>query len=147
MEVKNVISKIAALTIIGILLTTAFVIGAISVMITIHNTANVQTIGVSVTWSNNGTDVTSMNWGDVTNNTITQLRDLINITNIGTSPITLSFDVSNISPSNAILDLTWDYNGTVLNQHQFVLVQMSLSITSTVAGSFTFDTAIIGTEA
>jgi hypothetical protein len=146
MEVKNVISKIAALTIIGILLTTAL-IGAISVMITIHNTANVQTIGVSVTWSNNGTDVTSMNWGDVTNNTITQLRDLINITNIGTSPITLSFDVSNISPSNAILDLTWDYNGTVLNQHQFVLVQMSLSITSTVAGSFTFDTAIIGTEA
>jgi hypothetical protein len=143
MEVKNVISKIAALTIIAILLTTCFIIAAAIIMftVTIPSGGNLQKAGVTVTWLN-GTEVSYMNWSGIENATETPYPELIKVTNNGTIPITLTLNRTNISSNILALSLSWNYTGTILNPSNFAIVQLYLTAEVADLEPFTFYTAI-----
>lgn len=134
------ILSLGILTIIGLLI--GIGLGALIETITIPSTGTISTAKISLKWLD-GTNVTEIDWGLTENNTA-YTYEPINVTNIGTVPITLSLTTQNLSPSIISLTLTWNYTGTPLNPKTWILVVLTQTITAT--GAYTYDTIITATE-
>ena len=104
---------------------------------------NITVVGVSVKWLN-GTAISQINWGTVDNSTAYVMAP-INVTNIENTPVTLSLSTNATSPSIISLTLTWNYTGTVLQPSNWVIVELTQTITAT--GPFTYNTIITAKEA
>lgn len=115
----------------------------------VPNQGNVKAVGVGVYWDETCVNnVTLIDWGflepGATANHVVWVR------NEGNTALVLNMTVENWSPSNAsnFLDLTWDYNGQVLDVGQKISVGLVLSISSNISGidDFSFDIVIVGIE-
>jgi len=105
------------------------------------------TAGIGV-YSNSqcSTQLNSVSWGTLqpgeNQNAICYIK------NEGNTPITLTLQASNWSPSSAsnYLALSWNYNNQPISPDQVVQVTLTLSVASNIAGitNFGFDITIIG---
>ena len=114
---------------------------------TISNIGEVKGIGVGIYWNHScTTEVSSIDWGIIepgSSNNVT-----VYIRNEGNSATSLTMNVSNWNPSNAsdFIDLSWNYQGQVINVSEVLEVTFTLIISSEIQGitSFSFDIVIVG---
>lgn len=104
----------------------------------------VSTLGVSVRWVSDGTNVTTIDWG-VTDNATEYVHEPINITNISNIPVTLSLTTQNHSPTIITLSLTWNYTGSTIAVDEWIIVELYQNVTAT--GAYSYDTVITADEA
>ena len=114
---------------------------------TISNVGEVQAIGVGIYWDQScTTEVSSINWGIIEPGSSKNVT--IYIRNEGNSVASLTMNASNWNPSNAsdYIDLSWDYQGQVINVSEVLEVTFTLVISSEIQGitSFSFDIVIVG---
>jgi len=102
-----------------------------------------ENVELSIKWLNNSA-VQQISWGPVPNGTAYQLPDLINVTNIENTPVTLQLSTVNPSPSIISLSLTWNYTDTVLQRNDWIILQLTQTVTAT--GPYSYDTVIRGTQ-
>jgi len=130
------------------LVTQAFPAGQSSKTFSSAGTIQIQTTtGIGV-YSNSqcSTQLTTVSWGTLqpggNQNAICYIK------NEGNTPITLSLQASNWSPTSAsnYLALNWNYNNQPITPNQVVQVTLTLSVASNIAGitNFGFDITIIG---
>ena len=76
---------------------------------------------------------------------------VINIRNVGTIPVTLSFNTTNWDPVAAVdcIHLSWDYDGSVMGPETMLMVTLTLTVDSTTINfsDFSFDILITGMSA
>lgn len=113
--------------------------------VSLHSTGTVKGIGVGVYTNSSCTQrVTSLDWGMAENGTVKTTT--VYIRNEGNTPVTLSLQTANWSPSNAstYISLTWNYSGSAIGVNNGVVVVLSLSIASNIQGipAFNFDIII-----
>lgn len=114
---------------------------------TISNVGEVKGIGVGIYWDQNcATEVSSINWGIIEPGSSKNVT--VYIRNEGNSVASLTMSVSNWNPSNAsdYIDLSWNYQGQVINVSEVLEVAFTLIISSEIQGitSFSFDIVIVG---
>lgn len=133
--------KYIALLLAGILLGT---VGAQLIKeYLIPTIGTVETVEASITWLNDGSPVTSIDWGPVENSTA-YILEPINITNIGTTPFNLTLFATSLSPSIISLVLSWNYTDTTLYPSNFVIVELTQIVTAT--GAYSYTTRIVATQ-
>jgi hypothetical protein len=105
--------------------------------------------GIEVYWDSKCTNrVSSIDWGSLqpgTNKTVTLF-----VRNKGKNPVTLSYYLSNWSPSEIAdcLSLTWDYFGQSIEFKETVQVVFTLYVSGNAETieNFSFDIVIVGTQ-
>ena len=118
---------------------------------TLSNTGNIQiqaSPGIGVYQNSQGTTLlTSLNWGTLEpgqNQTITTY-----IKNEGNTPITLTLQTSNWTPTSAqnYLTLTWNYNDQTINPNQTQQITITLEVDPNTTGitNFSFNITILAT--
>ena len=130
------------------LVTQAFPAGQAAKTLSSAGTIQIQTTAGIGVYSNAqcNTQLTSVSWGTLQpgGNQIA----ICYIKNEGNTPITLSLQASNWSPSSAsnYLALSWNYNNQPISPDQVVPITLTLSVASNIAGitNFGFDITIIG---
>lgn len=114
---------------------------------TISNVGEVKGIGVGIYWNQScTTEVSSIDWGIIEPGSSKNVT--VYIRNEGNSATSLTMNVSNWNPSNAsdFIDLSWNYQGQVINVSEVLEVTFTLIISSEIQGitSFSFDIVIVG---
>ena len=130
------------------LVTQAFPAGQATKTLSSAGTIQIQTTAGIGVYSNAqcNTQLTSVSWGTLQpgGNQIA----ICYIKNEGNTPITLSLQASNWSPSSAsnYLALSWNYNNQPISPDQVVPITLTLSVDSNIVGitNFGFDITIIG---
>ena len=130
------------------LVTQAFPASQSSKTLSSAGTIQIQTTAGIGVYSNSqcSTQLTTVSWGTLqpgeNQNAICYIK------NEGNTPITLSLQASNWSPTSAsnYLALNWNYNNQPITPNQVVQVTLTLSVASNIAGitNFGFDITIIG---
>jgi len=114
---------------------------------TMPSVGEVKAIGVGIYWDQScTTEVSSIDWGilepDSSKNVTVYIR------NEGNSAANLTMNTSNWNPANAsdYIDLSWDYQGQVINVNEVLEVKFTLIVSSEIQGisSFSFDIVIVG---
>jgi hypothetical protein len=84
----------------------------------------VEAVGKDVTISGN---LISINWGNFSLGDSKEIS--LNLTSISNSSILLEFNVGDWSPEQIqrYIDVTWSYNGTIIEPNQTISVRISLS--------------------
>jgi len=111
------------------------------------NVGEVKAIGVGIYWDQTcTTEVSSINWGIIEPGSSKNVT--VYIRNEGNSVASLTMNASNWNPSNAsdYIDLSWNYEGQVINVNEVLEVTFTLTISTEIQGiiSFSFDIVIIG---
>ena len=139
---------LAVASIFLIAISSPLIYGLLVTSITLTSVGSVKTVGVMAYWDSSCTsEVSTIDWGTVepgsTKNAVIYLK------NNGSTPLTLSLDTNNWSPSSAsgYISLSWDYSGEQIDPGAVVQVTLLLSVSSSISGigSFTFDIIITGT--
>jgi len=114
---------------------------------TISNEGEVKGIGVGIYWNQScTTEVSSINWGIIEPGSGKNVT--VYIRNEGNSAVSLTMNVSNWNPSNAsdYIDLSWNYQGQIINVNDVLEVVFTLVVSTEIQGitSFSFDIVVIG---
>jgi hypothetical protein len=116
----------------------------------IPSTGKVKTVGVQVYWNPECTqNVTMIDWGFVepaeTKNISIYIKNTSNVNG------TLTIDASNWNPNTtaSYINLTWNYNGSLLQENEVRNVVLYLAIASDISEitTFSFDITITFVEA
>jgi len=128
--------------------TQAFPAGQVSRTFSSSGAIQIQTTtGIGIYSDSQGnTQLSSVSWGTLqpgaSQNAICYIR------NEGSTPITLSLEVSNWSPGSAsnYFALSWNYNNQPINADQVVPITLTLSVASNIDGisTFGFDITVVG---
>jgi len=110
---------------------------------------SVTGIGVGIYWDQSGTNKTlTLDWGQLapgSNNILT-----IYVKNEGNSANYLWMATSNWAPSvaSSYMNLSWNYQGQILNTNQIIPLELTLSVSQNISGitHFSFDTTITSTS-
>ena len=134
------------LILLAVVLTSTILVGNMVIApfiftVLIPTTGRTSTVEVTVTWLD-GSEVTQIDWGIVDNNTETSLSDLINITNTGNQPVTLTLSTVNLVNITAIT-LTWNATSP-LAVGESTTVQLNQTVTAS-EQTFSYDTKIDAT--
>lgn len=134
------------LIITGILIGLALLAGVIVAQIVQEfyypTTGEIEAVNLSVTWVSDKTPVTDIPWGTLVNGSTNSL-EAINITNIGTVPVTLTIgDKDHVGIIS--LTLTWNYTG-ILDPQESIIVEITQTLTAKQTWSYT--TVITATQA
>jgi len=140
--------KAVLLVILAVLASTSVVYAVSTYQKTIYSTGTVKVVGVGAYWDANCTDtVISIDWGTIEPGTFKTAA--IYLKNEGNSPITLSLNSSNWSPSVAegYMSLIWNYTGENLQPYQALPITLTLTVAQNITGitTFSFDIIIKGT--
>ena len=116
---------------------------------TLSNSGAITAIGVGVYWDSACTNITSsFDWGTLEPGSSKDFTCYIR--NEGNSPSTLSMSTSNWSPQNAFdyINLSWDYDGQILDPDEVSQVTFTLSVSASIDGitNFRFDITIVGSD-
>jgi hypothetical protein len=114
---------------------------------TISSVGTFKAIGIGVYWDEALTSrVDTINWGALEPGT--QKSYTIYIRNEGNIPLTLSISTSNWNPpaTSNYLTLTWSYSGQVINAATTTPVTLTLAVSESITGiySFGFDITAVG---
>lgn len=131
-----------------IAVSTPSIFGLLNSTLTLTSVGTVTTVGVGAYWDEGCTNaVTMVNWGNIEPGESKKV--LIYIKNEGSTPVTLSMNTTDWSPSSAenYMSLSWDYSGGQIAAGGAVRVTLTLTVSSSASGitSFTFDIIITGT--
>jgi len=142
---------------VALVITTIFVLilfapsiyGFLSSVLTLRGTGDIRTIGVAAYWDSNCTkEVTTIDWGLIEPGSSKSVT--IYLKNEGNTPITLSLNTTDWSPSNAsdYLSLSWDYLGDEIKGGEVIRVSMTLTVSPNISGitSFSFNIIITARE-
>lgn len=146
----TIISKTATLGLIAVIAAVAAVstlTWAILERVVIPNTGSVEAVWVGVYWDSGCTnEVTSIDWGVVevgaTENVVVYIK------NEGSAQMTLSLATEDWTPAIAstYINLSWDYEGAVIDVDGVIQVTLSLSVSDLIEGvtNFSFNIVITG---
>jgi hypothetical protein len=114
---------------------------------TMPSVGEVKAIGVGIYWDQScTTEVSSIEWGVLEPGSSKNVT--VYIRNEGNSAANLTMNTSNWNPANAsdYIDLSWDYQGQVINVNEVLEVTFTLIVSSEIQGitSFSFDIIIVG---
>jgi hypothetical protein len=114
---------------------------------TMPSVGEVKAIGVGIYWDQSyTTEVSSIEWGIIEPGSSKSVT--VYIRNEGNSVANLTMNTSNWNPANAsdYIDLSWDYQGQVINVDEVLEVTFTLIVSSEIQGisSFSFDIVIVG---
>jgi hypothetical protein len=123
--------------------------GVLSSGKTVQSYGAVKAINVGVYWDSGYTNVTSsVNWGSLSPGTSKNVT--LYVRNEGNTVVRLSMTSQNWSPANAssYMGLAWNREGQTVTVGSVLMANLSLSVSSSVAGitNFSFDIFIVGTE-
>jgi hypothetical protein len=139
---------IVAVVVLGVA-ATATTLGVLSSGKTLQSSGTVKAVNVGVYWNSACTNATSsVNWGLVSPGTSQNVT--LYVRNEGNTVLRLSMTSQSWSPANAssYMSLSWNREGTSMNASSVVTANLSLAVSSSIAGitSFSFNIVIVGTE-
>ena len=131
-----------------IAVSTPSIFGLLNSTLALTSVGTVTTVGIAAYWDEACTNtVTMVNWGNIEPGESKNV--LIYLKNEGNTPLTLSLNATDWSPSSAenYMSLGWDYSGGQIAAGGAIRVTLTLSVSSSASGisSFTFDIIITGT--
>jgi len=106
---------------------------------------SVDITSLSVTWADTGEEFSGYEWGIVNNSEATLMEAPLNITNIGNTDATLSLGTQDLSGTITDLVLAWNYTGATLTPQDWVIVELTQTVTAT--GPWSYTMVITATEA
>jgi hypothetical protein len=103
---------------------------------------------IKIYWDQGCTNATStVNWGNLSPGSTTNMT--IYVRNEGTTPLTLTKQLTNWNPTNAsaYITIAWNYANQTLNAGSTTKMTLTISVSpnATAINNFTFDIKIIGT--
>ncbi|MFQ6094685.1 MAG: hypothetical protein ACE5NN_00940 [Candidatus Bathyarchaeia archaeon] len=124
------------------------IFGLLTRTLTLSGVGKVLTVSVGAYWDYTCTDtVTSIDWGSIDPGASKSV--VMYLKNEGNTPITLSLNTTDWSPSSAkdFLSLDWDYAGGEIPPEGVIEVTLTLTVSAGVSGitSFAFDIVMTGT--
>jgi hypothetical protein len=127
----------------------AMAFGVLSSGKTVQSYGAVKAANVGVYWDSGCTNVTSsVNWGSLSPGTSKNVT--LYVRNEGNTVVRLSMTSQNWSPASAssYMGLAWNREGQSVSVGSVLMANVSLSVSSSVAGitNFSFDIIIVGTE-
>ncbi len=125
---KKSIRLLLILMLTTVLVSVTIVLGLTSLSLSIPSQGTIKTTGVAVYWTPNyANKTTTIDWGFVqpgsSENVVLYIQSLSN------HPMFLDLSTSTIEPSSIseYVDLSWDYDGTLLDPAQTISVTLSMS--------------------
>lgn len=118
-----------------------YAVALVTYTIIIPSIGRTRTVEITVAWLN-GTEITSIDWGKIENNTETSLHSLINITNNGDKEAVLSISAVNLVNITAIT-LSWNATSP-LSAGASTTAQLNMTVTAS-EQTFSYDTRIDAT--
>ncbi len=124
--------------------------GQLLIRTNLHSYGTIQGVGGIAVYSDAGcnTPLSEVSWGSVTPGYPTS--NVVYVKNVGSSPLLLSLETANWSPTNApsYMTLQWNYNGQAIAPNQAVQIIFTLSVSQSVSGinSFNFDIVVTGSS-
>ena len=140
---RNVVAAIVLISILLIASTAAVTYAVLSAQGKIGSSGRIIAIGVKVTAVGSNTDLTNIDWGDLTAGA-TATRQ-ISVINNGTIPTTLSMSAGDWIPliAQQYLTIAWNYaSGTVLQPGASQTVTVTINVNQYTAGVNTFSNTI-----
>jgi hypothetical protein len=127
----------------------ATALGVLSSGKTVQSYGAVKAVNVGVYWDSGCTNVTSsVSWGLLSPGTSQNVT--LYVRNEGNTVVRLSMTSQSWSPANAssYMSLAWNREGASVSASSVVTANLSLSVSSSIAGitNFSFNILIVGTE-
>lgn len=146
---RQVLAVVALAVIVLGVAAAATTFGVLSSGKTVQSYGAVKAVNVGVYWDSGCTNATSsVNWGLLSPGTSQNVT--LYLRNEGNTVVRLSMTAQSWSPANAssYMSFVWNREGASVNASSVVTANLSLSVSSGIAGitSFSFDIVIVGTE-
>lgn len=144
MEIASVLLAVGL-----ILSNTNLIFGLLTSVMPIGNTGVIASAGINAYWESGCINsISSINWGTL--GAGDAVLTTIFVKNIGNVPLELSMSVENWNPQFAgnFFDLTWDYNGVVIQPNAVATITFTLVVSTNIdeINGFSFDILITGME-